>query len=344
MQRRYNLAHLILASVAVLVLTPLMVVVGAQARIAFMSERDGNPEIYLMDDDGKNQRNITNHPARDLGPSWSPDGKRIVFMSDRDGHPHRVPGWFASEIYVMDADGSNPQNLTNHPSDDSSPSWSPDGKRIAFVSDRDRFLDIHGFPTSEIYVMDADGENQQNLTNNRAGDWSPEWSPDGKRIVFMSYREGHFIGDFEDTTSEIYVMDADGGNEQRLTENRKNDEGPSWSPDGKRIAFSSDRKGDWLNYEIYMMDDDGGNLQRLTENRDDDGGASWSPDGKRIVFSSDRDGNSEIYVMDADGGNLQNLTNHPRNDGGPTWFVPAFAVAPAGKKFTIWGRVKQGAR
>ena len=332
MQRRYNLAHFILASVIVLVLTPMMVVVGAQARIAFVSDRDRNSEIYLMDDDGKNQRNLTNHPARDVVPSWSPDGKRIVFCSDRDRN---------SEIYVMDADGGNQQNLTNDPSDDSSPSWSPDGKRIAFVSDRDRLLDIHGFPTSEIYVMDADGGNQQNLTNNRADDWSPSWSPDGKRIVFSAERDGHFIGDFEITTSEIYVMDVDGGNEQRLTENRKNDGAPSWSPDGTRIVFSADRKGDWLNYEIYVMDDDGGNLQKLTENRDDDGGASWSPDGKRIVFSSDRNGNSEIYVMDADGGNQQQLTNHPRNNIGPAWFVPAFTVAPAGKKFTMWGRLKR---
>ena len=332
MQRRYNLAHLILASVIVLVLTPMMVVVGAQARIAFSSDRDRNYEIYLMDDDGKNQQNLTNHPDRDSVPSWSPDGKRIAFTSERDGN---------DEIYVMDADGGNQQNLTNHPEDERAPAWSPDGKRIAFVSDRDRFLDIHGFPTSEIYVMDADGENPQNLTNNRHDDRSPSWSPDGKRIVFLSYRDGHFIGDFELITSEIYVMDVDGGNQQRLTENRKNDESPSWSPDGTRIVFSADRKGDFVNSEIYVMDADGGNLQRLTENRDDDGAPSWSPNGERIAFVSHRDGNPEIYVMDADGGNLQNLTNNPHSDYGPAWFVPAFAVAPAGKKFTMWGRLKR---
>ena len=139
-------------------------------------------------------------------------------------------------------------------------------------------------------------------------------------------------------------MDADGGNQQRLTENRKNDRSPAWSPDGTRIVFSADRKGDFVNNEIYVMDADGGNLQRLTENRDDDGAPSWSPNGERIVFVSDRDGNDEIYVMDTDGGNLQNLTNNPGGDFGPAWFVPAFAVAPAGKKFTIWGRLKQAHR
>ena len=106
MQRRYNLAHLILASVIILVLTPMMVVVGAQARIAFVSDRDRNYEIYVMDDDGKNQRNITNHPDRDLAPSWSPDGTRIAFMSEREGN---------GEIYVMDADGANQRNITDHP-------------------------------------------------------------------------------------------------------------------------------------------------------------------------------------------------------------------------------------
>ena len=329
MQCRDNLAHLSLASVIVLVLTPLMAVVDAQAQIAFSSEREGNPEIYVMDTDGKNQHRLTNNPNDDWVPSWSPDGKRIVFFSDRDGHPDAIPGWVTSEIYVMDADGANPQNLTNNPNDDTHPSWSPDGKQIVFQSDR------VGFRNYEIYVMDADGANQQRLTENRKNDRSPSWSPDGKRIAFSSVRrEEHF-------SYEIYVMDADGANQQRLTENLKNDRNPSWSPDGKRIAFASDRKGDFENFEIYVMDADGGNQQRLTENRKNDGFPSWSPDGKRIVFHSNREGNYEIYVMDADGANPQNLTNNRHADHSPAWLNSPFSVSAPGKKFTMWGQLKQ---
>ena len=333
MHRRDNLAHFILTGVIVLGLTLLMVCVDAQARIAFASDRDGNWEIYVMDVNGGNPRNLTNDPSDDRDPSWSPDGKRIVFFSNRDGHV--IDGRPTSEIYVMDADGGNPQNLTNDRNDDRFPSWSPDGKRIAFVSDRDgppRYFDI--------YVMDADGGNLQRLTSDPRDDRNPSWSPDGERIVFGARREGHFETKFA-VTYEIYVMDADGGNQQRLTENRKNDWQPSWSPNGKRITFASDRKGDLVNIEIYVMDADGGNQQRLTENRKNDWQPSWSLDGERIAFVSDRDGNSEIYVMDADGGNPQNLTNNPHSDINPAWFNSPFSVSPAGKKFTMWGRLKQ---
>ena len=288
MQRKCNFAHLILAGVVFLGLTPLIVCVDAQAQITFVSHRDGNPEIYVMDVDGNNARNLTNNPDKDFQPSWSPDGKRIAFMSNRDGHVHA----------------------------------------------------IHGWPTYEIYVMDADGDNLQNLTNNPNDDRYPSWSPDGKRIVFSSERAGHFRSKFG-ITAEIYVMDADGGNQRRLTENRKNDSSPSWSPDGKRIAFASDRKGDFENFEIYVMDADGGNQQKLTNNRGDDRSPSWSPDGERIVFSSYRDGNAEIYVMDADGGNSQNLTNNRHADASPAWLNSPFSVSPTGKQFTMWGRLKQ---
>ena len=166
MHRRYTLTRLIVACIVILML----VCVAAQARIVFASNRDGNWEIYVMDTNGNNQRNLTNHPKNDEDPSGAPDGKRIAFMSNRDGHV--VKGNITDEIYVMDADGNNPQNLTNHLHNDRHPSWfpswSPDGQQIVFTSIGEDW-------SEQIYVMDADGKNQQRLSNHPDRDFTPSW-------------------------------------------------------------------------------------------------------------------------------------------------------------------------
>ncbi|MBZ0285869.1 MAG: TIR domain-containing protein [Anaerolineae bacterium] len=205
------------------------------------------------------------------------------------------------DICVMDANRSNVRCLTDDPQSDYEPSWSPDGRQIAFYSDRN--------VNYEIYVMDADGGNVLRLTDSPADNYNyaPSWSPDGCQIAFTSYRDGN---------NDIYVMDADGGNVRRLTDDPAEDHDPSWSPDGRQIAFHSDRDG---NYEIYVMDADGGNVRRLTDDPAEDYDPSWSPDGRQIAFYTYRDDNYEIYVMDTDGGNVRRLTNNNWNDFSPSW-------------------------
>ena len=216
MQIRYNQLYSIPVRILILYLALFMIGVQAHAQIAFTSFRDGNEEIYVMDADGSNLRNLTRNPALDSRPAWSPDGGQIAFMSDRDGN------W---EIYVMDADGGNPQRLTRHLAHDWSPSWSPNGEHIAFNSSRGG--------NNEIYVMDTESGNLRNLTNNNdAYDASPSWSPDSKQIAFASANKAarakdRFIFD-------IYVIDIDGGNLQQLTKDPESDWGPDWA----RSAFS----------------------------------------------------------------------------------------------------------
>jgi len=252
-----------------------------------------NTDIYVMNMDGSGRTRLTNAPALDVGPSWSPDGEKIAFESDRAGGDY---GW---KIYVMNADGSGQTFL--HVG--SAPAWSPDGKKIAFD-----LLDGNYAECLEIYVMDADGSGQTRLTNNVAIDENPSWSPDGKKIAFQSNRGGN---------TDVYVMNADGSGQTRLTSHWAGDMHPSWSPDGKKIAFDSLRDG--TGYEIYVMNADGSGQTRLTNNPAADWGPVWLPDGKKIAFSSDRDGYGEIYVMNADGSEQTNLTNSGLGSGDPAF-------------------------
>ena len=131
-----------------------------QTKIAFTSERDGNIDIYVMNADGSEQKRLTNSPAQDANPSFSPDGNKIAFTSNRDGNV---------EIYVMNADGTEQKKLTNNSVVDYTPSWSPDGNKIAFRRGMDE--------NSDIYAMNSDGSEQIRLTNNPDYDGHPAWSP-----------------------------------------------------------------------------------------------------------------------------------------------------------------------
>jgi Tol biopolymer transport system component len=250
------------------------------------------------------------------------------------------------QIYLMNSDGSNQRRLTSGDGDVQNwePAWSPDGSRIAFVSNRDG--------NAEIYVMDADGSNQTRLTENEAFDWQPAWLPDGHHIAFVSGRDGD---------DEIYVMDVEGSNETRLTNEPGYDWNPAWSPDGSEIAYghmlsqddtweicvvdpdASDQRcltdndiNDWhfawspdgsliaftsLQADgggIYVMATDGCNPTRLTKSAMDSHPV-WSPDGMLIAFESARDGLSEIWVMNADGSGQARLTNNQATDWQPAW-------------------------
>jgi len=203
------------------------------------------------------------------------------------------------DIYIMEI-GGEPEALTQDPADESFPAWAPDGKYLAFVSNKDG--------NREVYRIKPDGTEMINLTSHSDEDWTPAWSPDGQEITFASMRDGNW---------EIYVMNSNGSSQTRLTHEEASDFSPSWSPDGNQIAFVSNRDGNW---EVYVMNRDGSAQTRLTDNEATDISPAWSPDGSRVAFESYRDGDMEIYLMNSDGSGKMNLTNDPGvDDHGPSW-------------------------
>jgi YD repeat-containing protein len=259
-------------------------------KILFQSDRDStapdpeNPgptkqDIYVMNVDGSGQTRLTTDAADDCNAEWSPDGSKILFQSLRNGSYYQV--------YTMNPDSSGQTNLSNGSAADIQPSWSPNGSKIAFASERDHA----GIPA--IYVMNSNGSNQTRLTftGEPFKDEQPIWSRDALKIVFVSTRDsvietwqetdddGNVIQKSAlDSNKEIYLMNADGSNQTRLTNTLENEDAPGWSPDNTKIVFHSDRERDTADptQQLWTMNVDGTNQSLIAGNEFRDYSPSWS--------------------------------------------------------------------
>jgi TolB protein len=267
--------------------------------------------LYVINTDGSEQKILRNDPMFELwGPAWSPDGKHIAISFVASSGD-------TSEIYLLDADGQNPMQLTHNGHQNYLPAWSHDGSQIAFVSQQGKDTQ-----TAEIYVVDTNGNNERRLTQNDAPEYGVTWSPDDRQIAFGSKLDGNW---------QIYLMNADGANQHPLTV-RADGSAPTWSPDGQSLSLTSERDG---SANIYTLTLDGQNQLNVTNDKTVSSNSSWSPDGNKIAFWSERDGMPSIFVMNQNGSKPINLTNTPGLEAlNPSW-------SPDGKQIIFQAAIHQ---
>lgn len=263
--------------------------------VAFASNRDGNFEVYVVNPRSSTVRNVTRHEGADMAPAFGLHGL-MAWASTRDGN------W---EIYVGDVFGRNIRRLTFDSHIDYDPTWSPDGLRIAFTSDRSGNMDI--------WSLNADGTGGLvQLTSELSQQRQPAWSSDGNQIAYVSDEDGN---------DNIFVVDADGLNKRRLRDlASSNEQFPAWSPDGKWIIFTTDMDG---KQQLYAFNVDHQTLQPVMADAVFDAEGVWAANGKRVALRSTRDGNTDVYVISFDGTGLgtglRRLTTHEADDIQPAW-------------------------
>jgi Tol biopolymer transport system component len=264
--------------------------------LAFVSDRDGSYQIYLMNADGTQLQRLTEGPGENAKPAWSPDGSQIVFTSDRDGN---------REIYIMNSDGSGQRNFTNYPGDDHSPAWSPDGSSIAFVNN------FEG--ADEVVVLELDGTLRKRIHSGlpypQRALCCVEWFTEDL-VSFTSIDEG--VGTIVSaslSTGETFIhRDTDqlGYSECCRTDSPLDDS-------FLRISLETGVE------QIYWMNSQKADVLQLTYHSEGSHGPSWSPDGGWILYYAEVDGAYEIYVMRTDELKPLNLTKNPANDFEPAW-------------------------
>jgi len=259
-------------------------------KIVFVSDRDGNEELYMMDYDGQNQTRLTFNKVIDYMPAWSADGNAIAFTSYRN----YTAGLYL--LYPYEQNAGKPRIVpVSIKGTSNSPSFSPNGKWLAFCSSMD------GGANAEIYVSTSDGRNIRRLTYNEAIDTAPCWSPNSREIAFISDRGG---------SPQVYIMDAEGSSVRRVSFGGNHFDSPAWSPLGDRLVYVS--RVDNV-FDLYIHNLRKNEVTKLTESNARNESPCWSPDGRHIIFSSNLSGTIQLYIIDYDGTNLRPLTSKGNN-------------------------------
>ena len=256
------------------------------SKIVFVSNQTGNKEIYSMDWDGFDVRQLTSNRSISISPDVSPDGKSLLYTSYKKGNP---------DLYRRSLPNGSDHILSNRKGLNITGAWSPDSSKVALTLSKDG--------NSEIYLISADGASPNRLTVSQSANLSPAWKPDGGKMAFVSDRQGN---------PQIFIMDANGGNVSRLITAGSYNVNPAWSPKGDRIAFARRSNG----FQIFVANADGSSEIQLTFEGNNER-PRWSPDGRLITFSSRRDGQEGVYMMRSDGSGqirvsrVKGLAQHP---------------------------------
>jgi TolB protein len=261
----------------------------AATQIAFVSDKTGNKEVYVMEADGSRRRRVTGNKRINLFPAWSPDGDTLLYTSYRTG---------ASDLWMLTR-GKKGRRLLQLPDEKYRGIFGPVDDQVTFVMSKDGNTDL--------YLTRADGRGLRRLTRERSIEVSPSWAPDGRRLAFASDRSG---------SQQIYMMDTSSGEVRRLTFKGSYNASPAWSPDGDWIVYAALTGSA---YDLYMIDPDTGYTTQLTDHPRSEENPAWSPDGRKVAFVSNRLGRRDIYVTDIDGRNLRRITNGFGNSSNPSW-------------------------
>jgi len=268
----------------------------AETKIAYVRQDGRVKEIWVMDYDGENQRQVTHDRSLALSPAWAPWGSELAFTTFKRGNP---------DLYLFDMTRGASYPFSTRPGLNTAPNYSPDGKWIACTLSRDG--------NAEIYLISRDAQTAKRLTRNTVIDTSPTFSPTGREIMFTSNRTG---------SPQVFVMDVEGLNQRLVTSEGSYNDSPQWSPKGDKICYAARHDGI---FDVIVMDANGSNPIQITSNAGHNENPHWSADSRKIVFSSSREGKRQIFMMNADGSDVVRLTS----DG--ECFNPAWGPRPKNK-------------